>query len=110
MADQLDVDQRFYKEVAASTTLTQDFIVPNGAVLALSEIGGTASPAAVDTHFEIVWDPAGANTILLATYANSVQSSLLQFTGDGVKVMRIKLVNTDLHSKFLGGYFVGRLY
>jgi len=110
MADQVVVDQRLYQEVAASTTVTQDYVVPNGSVMTLMEIGGSASPPALDTHIEIIWDPAGTNKLLIATYSDAVQMTLQQFTGNGTKVMRIKLVNTDLTAKFLGAYFVGGLF
>lgn len=99
------IEKRFYKSIAASSSDFFDYVIPNGALLELKELGGSGiDPNAI---VQIIFDPAVVNQILLSTIYDSTQSSTLAFTGDGVKALRIFLDNQDSNSHFMGGYFIG---
>lgn len=102
----LAVEQRYYKSVASLETDQQDYTIANGEILNLREIGGNGNGANT-TRVEIIWDPDGENTLIFATNGSIAQSTILQFMGDGSKVLRIKLINNDVSSRTIGGYYVG---
>lgn len=97
-------EQRFYQLIAASSNSNQDYVVPDGAIIDITEMG--ASSPGVASSVEIRWDPAGTNILLLGSYGDTVQRSLQSFVGDGAKLMRITLTNTNEFEVLLGGYFI----
>ena len=97
-------EQRHYASVAAGTTSTVDYTIPNGSELVFKQLGGSSSGG--NSNVQIIWDPAGANQLVFATYGTQDQPSDLTFTGNGTKVMRIKLTNAGLTAQVLGAYFL----
>jgi hypothetical protein len=99
------VEQRFYQLVAANESVVEDLVVPAGSVLVLSEIGANAEMSCVAV---VTWDPEGANQIVLSCSRDTVQSTEMAFEGDGIKKMRIELINRTAEPKYVGAYFIGR--
>lgn len=101
------IEERKYQSVNADTSVNHDYVIPIGEILRLSEMGAS-STTGTTTLVQIIWDPAGENQIILAEYGSTVQKTGLQFTGDGEKVLRIRLTNNGLvNSEIMGGYFIG---
>lgn len=101
------VEQRHYQSVGASSSSNLDYVVPDGDSLTIKEMGGDGVFEA-NSYVQLIWDPAGENKILLSTAGSAVQSSNYQVTGNGTKVLRIRLVNNNaLEARQLGGYFIG---
>lgn len=104
-----DLHKRIYKNVAASSTVTLDYVVPDGEILSIDVIGLNSS-AAPDTSTCLVWDALGTPEIVLSSYGDVLQPNLnLEFLGDGVKVLRIVLANDLTEPTYMGGYWQGGL-
>lgn len=99
-----------YHAITGNTTATYDYVIPNGAVVTLTDLGANSptNPTALP-HADIIWDPAGANQLIYSTYSAGFRFSNAQFTGDGVKVIRIQLVNTLLVTANFGAYYRGTI-
>ena len=105
-----NIEIREYHSVASLTTANYDYVVPDGAAITLSTLGGSSPTANSFSYMAIIWDPVGANQILFSTYSAGFQQSSMSFAGDGTKVMRIQLVNNDpVSARILGGYYAGLL-
>lgn len=102
-------ENRFYKLVNLLTTDQQDYIIPNGKIFLLEELGLNCN-GNFNTRVDIVWDPNGINLILLSSTGNSTQKSQTQLIGDGSKILRIILTNNDSVNRILGGYNLGTVY
>lgn len=100
------IEQRFYKSVSANTVDTQDYVVTDTFTFTMKEIGGNSAKEPT-CRVEVIWDPAGANQLLMATTGDTVQSSNLTFLGNGTKVLRIRLVNDDSVARTMGAYYLG---
>ena len=99
------MEKRLYKSVAASGTETDSYTVPDGSVLYLRTMGGSA--AQVNTvHVSIKWD----GNFIFATHGDEVQTDLeCEFIGDGVKKIEITLNNTSGVAETIGAYWLGTL-
>lgn len=97
-------EHRYYASVAATSESTSDYVIPNGKTLALDEFG--ASPA-TDCIVEIIWDATGTPDVLLSTASEASQHTFRELAGNGVKVLRVKLINNSAVSKTIGGYTIG---
>jgi len=100
-----DVSERFYKEVAASTTETSDYIPSDGEKLFIVN-AGLSSSSAPETVVHICWDPGGDDEVIISSYGEAYHRELnVNKTGDGIKIMRISLVNDLTEPSFLGGFW-----
>ena len=99
-------ETRKYGSVAAYSSVTEDYTVTNAKELSLHEMGADAVNSA-DIKVEIFWDAAGANTLLFVTHGSNVERTLQKLTGNGTKVLRIKLTNDSAQSESIGGYWIG---
>jgi len=103
-------EKRFYGSVNANSSIRQDYVVPNNSILNIHSVGGDSifSP---EGHIEIIINPNGVNEILFLTYGSIIQTNLnKKIIGDGVKILRIKLINDSTSTHVLGGFFQGDLF
>lgn len=107
------IENRYYASVPALTTQNSDYIIPNGSTLTLSMLGGNGvTGAAVISPCQIIWDAlnnlGGGPQVIFGTYTAGFQYTSMQFTGDGVTVLRISLTNNDaVNARVLGAYYSG---
>src|SRR3990172_6126356 len=94
-----EIDRK-YQVVNGNTTVNSDHIIPNGKTLYISEFGGNAVQKD-NVMVKIIFDPSGSNETLVSTTGDTVQNSNRSFLGDGVKIMRISLINNDVVSHTL---------
>ena len=87
-----------------------DFVQTKGRTVKPTAIGGTASPTDANVTSSIVWDPAGANTLILSTHDDAVQQTLKTFVGNGTKILRLTLDNQSAGTRIIGAYCVGVIY
>ena len=107
MVYRFDLNKRFYKLVAANSSEFYDYIPNIGETVFLVN-AGVSSSAAPQTAALIVWDVIGTPEILMSTYAETSQTNLNKtLIGDGVKILRISLVNDLSESVHMGGYWQG---
>lgn len=99
-------EQRNYRSVSGVSSNNLDYVPANGETVYLSEIGGNASGTG-GTSIQVIWDPNGANEIIFVTRGDSIQKTFKQFTGDGSKILRVRLINNDITSAVIGGYVIG---
>lgn len=102
----MKIEKRLYKNIPASSTDQLDYVIPNGNTLYLRELSGDANYSG-KTRVEIVFDPLGTPEILFSTNGSNTQRTFVSFLGDGIKIVRIKLINDELFSSTLGGFFWG---
>lgn len=103
------VEKREYHSVPASESLGYDYVVPDGKILYLETLGAN-SASGTNTSVQVIWDPDGENDILMVDYNSIVQQTSVQLLGDGVKVLRILLINNNANAdETMGGYFLGSL-
>ena len=99
------VNERHYKNVAASTTDTFDYTPANGEELFVAN-AGLSSSSSPDTSVCLVWDALGTPQILMSTYNEAFHHDInLTFIGDGTKVMRLCLTNDLTEPTYLGGFW-----
>ena len=105
MSFHYDLHKRLYKNVAASSSESLDYIPIDGDTIVIDVLGANSS-AAPDTNACIVWDPDGTPEILLSSYGDVVQTNLaIERLGDGVKKIRIHLVNDLTEPAYIGGFW-----
>ena len=99
------INQRFYKNVDSSSSESLDYTPANGEKFVVMRAGGNSADNP-DTNICIVFDPGGASQeIIFSTYHDSIHENInKEFTGDGVKVLRIILTNDLTESSYLGGF------
>lgn len=103
------IEGRLFTQVGSYSNETYDYTVPNGAILRLDEIGGSAGMSN-ELKIEVIWDALGAPEIISATHGCiNNQHTLKEFTGDGSKILRIKLTNDTSSSETIGAYWIGFL-
>lgn len=103
------IERRFYQAVGGSSTVTLDYTVPSGVVLDFRKFGGNAA-STPDTEVSIYWDPAGVNELLFSTHGDAYDEPHdKSVTGNGSKVVRIRLRNDQLFAETLGGYWIGAI-
>jgi hypothetical protein len=102
-----NVERRFYRIVAPHSSLTDDYVIPNGNTLKINEMGGSLDGSS-DTRIEIIWDPLGTPEYLYAAYQHSPsQRSIRELVGDGTKILRLHLVNDSNIYILVGVYLLG---
>jgi len=109
MSYRYDLDKRFYSLVPASTVLTDDYVPADGEKIYLVNAGASGSSAPQTTAC-IIWDADGEPQYLISTYGETNQSNLnIHLLGDGVKILRIKLINDLTESAYVGAFWQGEL-
>lgn len=104
MENNLKTFKRYYKDVSANSSDTDEFVPPTGTYF-ISEIG--ADGAGADTCVKIVWDYGGTEEILLASTGDVDQKTSIELTADGVKKLAIKLINDSNAPVAIGGFWTG---
>lgn len=102
------IERRYYQSVNLSSSLNDDYVIPADMILDLRQVGGNAS-ALNTTEVAIIWDPTGTNEYLLTTHGDANQEISRSLTGDGSKVLRIRLTNDQLTGDRMGGFWKGVL-
>lgn len=103
------IDERFYKNVAASGVPREDLTPGVGETLEILEMGGNADQT-TDTVVMIVWDLGGAQEeIIFSTHGDDHQKLIKSFTGDGSKKMSIVLNNRKASIKTIGAWYTGAI-
>jgi len=100
------VEHRAYQLVPANSQVNVDYVVPNGQALEVGSMVFNTPSVNAETAI-ICWDPAGANTILMTCSGNAEGAYAGSFAGNGVKVMRITLINTASVDQYMGAYLTG---
>lgn len=102
------MERRYYKEVAANTTDTDEYIPASGKVVYFKRFGGSGSSVPA-TIIKIIWDYGGTETLLFSTHGNFIDepSEEVSITGDGTKKLTIVLINDQAESDALGGFWNG---
>lgn len=107
MSFQYEVNERFYTLVAANTQEDSDYIISNGKTIELVNMG-ISSSAVPDTAAFISFDPDGTIEYLISSYGEIVHKQVqITLTGDGVKVIRMSLVNDLSEPTYMGAFFQG---
>lgn len=98
--------RRFFSQVSATTTDTDTYTPANGQTILVKACGGEAG-SSPDTTCVIVWDEGGGEEkVIYATHNSSRDDSLTEeFTGDGSKTLKIKLINDQTTSDYLGAWW-----
>ena len=91
-----------YKDVAGLSEVTTDIVVPNGEIWLIHKFTGAAS-SHDDTAVCVIWDPAGVNEIVTCTHGDATHDINKKVTGDGVKVIRLRLTNDTSSARIIGG-------
>jgi len=108
---ELDVDttfeKRLVKAVSSYSSEYLDYIPANGKVITFSEFGGTA-PNDNNIKSEIIWDVSGTPELLFATHGPATQHSVKQITGNGTKILRLKIVNETSQTETCSVYFLAK--
>ena len=105
MAIIFDINQRFYKQIAASTAETSDYIPANGEQVFVINMG-ISSSSIPDTTGCVVWDPDGTPDILISSYGEIVHYNVgILRVGDGVKKLQICLTNDLTEPAFMGAFY-----
>ena len=98
-----------YANVPANDTVTEDYTPANGENLQMCCAGGNAA-LTPDTVAAVIWDEGGAaEKVLFSTHGDFEKSCADLLTGDGSKKLRIKLVNNQDTSDYLGAYWRGAI-
>jgi hypothetical protein len=102
-----DKNERFYKNVAASSSDNFDYVPADGEILTIINVG-VSSSSVPSTISCIAWDADGTPEIIISSYGESNQLGIEKvLTGNGVKVLRINLTNDLTESAYLGGFWQG---
>lgn len=105
------VSGRLYQNVSASSSVTADYVVPNGKKLTIYKVGGD-SGVSPDTVVSVTWDPGGGEEeCLFITHGSSnhdVMNQNLVYSGNGTKKIQIKLINDQAEADDLGAYWEGK--
>ena len=94
----------FYAAVSANSVEELSYVIPNGKILDIRKISGNA---AIDTEVkvEVIFD----GNAIFATHTSAIQEYLIQLVGDGVKELKIRLVNDSPTQETIGGLWEGVL-
>ena len=104
-----DIHERFYRQVSASTTETSDYIPADGEKVFLVN-AGVSSSSAPQTVVHICWDAGGTPQILISSYGEANHHGINEtFIGDGIKILRISLINDLTEPSFLGAFWEGEI-
>ena len=99
--------RRFYKQVAASTTETDEYVPAIGEEIFIVN-AGCSSSSAPQTVVVIIWDATGTPDIIMTSYGESTHTNINKtIIGDGTKILRISLTNDLTEPTYLGGFWQG---
>lgn len=102
-----DLNKRFYKNVAASTSEASDYIPADGERLLLVNVG-VSSSSVPSTVVCILWDPAGDNEVIISGHSETAQRDVdIELIGDGIKILRMCLVNDLTEPTYMGAFAQG---
>ena|SRR3990170_8460428 len=95
------MEKRNYKEVTSGNPDTSVWVIPTGNEVNIYEMGGNA--ALLSTVFvKIVW----GDEILFSTHGDIIVKALTTLCGDGVKELKIVLINDSGVAQTIGAYFL----
>lgn len=95
--------QHFFSLVAAYSTESQDYVIPDGKQFVIGTCYGEAANSP-ETEVAVIYDPLGVNQVVFATHGSSTNSFVkFPVIGDGIKMIRILLINSGLTQIRLGG-------
>jgi hypothetical protein len=97
----------FYRDVGAQDELTSDWVVPDGEMWEIINFCGSAAYLD-DTVVSLVFDPTGANEIIVCTHGDANLSPNRKVTGNGTKVLRIVLTNDTSVPRILGASWTAK--
>lgn len=100
------IEKRAYKYVSPYTYDSTDYVIPNGQILILKEMGGDGinDPNVI---CRVCWDPTGTPETLFTTIGSHSVSTGVEKTGDGSTILRICLSNQTATSHHMGAYWIG---
>jgi hypothetical protein len=101
------VEKLFYQLVPANSQVSQDYVIPSGS-LVIQDMGVNTPTQNNETGI-IIYDPATLNQILLTCSGNANGEYSTPLPGDGVKVLRMTLINTAPIDQYMGAFFRGTL-
>lgn len=100
---------RHYKSVSASSSDTNEYVIPNGRTLSLVEFGGNAA-ASPDTSVTVKYWDGSTHTIVFATHGDDSQIAVnLDYVGNGTRSIKIVLTNDQAQDDYLGAWWTGNL-
>ena len=101
---------RYYCQVGANSYESSEYIVPDGRILYVKEVGGNSALAS-DVHVKLCWNPGGDDeACLFATHGDDKQKTALgPFIGNGTKCVRISLNNDSSQTETIGCWWNGFL-
>lgn len=107
MATAFDKNERFYKQVPASSSEQYDYVPANGEKLRIINVG-VSSSSIPDTTACIAWDAAGTPDIIISSYGEAKHQDIIKdVVGDGIKILRINLTNDLTEPTYMGGFWQG---
>lgn len=98
-----DAFKRFYKNVAPSSSETSDYIPAEGERLLLVNVG-VSSSAVPSSVVCIQW----GDEIIISGHSEVVHNDIgVELLGDGIKILRICLINDLTEPTYMGGFWQG---
>lgn len=94
-------------DVTSLAEETSDTLVPNGETWQIRRFLGSAAYLP-DAVVSIIWDPDGTPEILDLTHGDKDADVGVDITGDGIKVLRISLLNDTNTTQILGAHWEGK--
>jgi hypothetical protein len=102
---------KFVKVAATTTDSSGGTVIPNGETVAVSRV--RLSGAEPTAYASVVWDYGGGAEKTIASTRGDVDSKFdisnpgIQFTGDGVKAMKVVIENENVtQSPTIGGEYI----
>ena len=103
-------EKSLYKDVAAYTTETEEYVVPNNTRLEIGRFVASASYLA-DTCICLVWDYGGTGEEILRSCNGVIDLEVDHvLIGDNSKILAIVLENNTGSARTLGGSWEGNEY
>ena len=103
----VDRSKRLAGDVAGLDNLTDDQVPANGKIWRIRKFIGSGAYLD-DTTVCLTWDPDGTPDILACTHGDSDIALDIQITGDGVKKLRLELINDTVNSHIISGSYKAR--
>ena len=104
------VSDRYYVGVNSVSVESSNYVPNVGEVIKVYEAGGNAGKN-TNTAVYVVWDYGGQDEEYIISTITGTEQKILNksFTGDGAKALTIRLVNDQMQSSLMGGWWVGGL-
>ena len=103
------INRRYYKSVSASSSDTDEYVIPNGKTLSLIDVGGNAG-SSPDTSVVIKYWDGTNHTIIFSTHGDDSQiMTNMDYVGNGTKSIKIVLINDQSFADYLGAWWNGNL-